>query len=82
MDEGELAFFADMVADIARRQERGEIAPDLDPATVLVVLFSAALAPTLLPHVVERASGMAPDSPELVEAYSRHLAQIVERLAP
>ncbi len=81
MNGGEPAFFADMVDGVARRQERGEIAPDLDPATVLVVLFSAALAPTLLPHAVERASGMAPDSPEFVEAYSHHLARIVERLA-
>jgi len=82
MDDAELGFFTEMVADVARRQERGEIAADLDPATVLIVLFSAALAPSLLPHVVERASGLPPESPEFVEAYGRHLARIVERLAP
>ena len=54
MDDTDLPFFAEMVADVRRRQERGEIAADLDPTAVLLTLFSAALAPTVLPHVVER----------------------------
>jgi TetR/AcrR family transcriptional regulator len=82
MDGTELAFFAEMVADVARRQERGELAADLDPATVLLVLFSAALAPTLLPHVAAGATGLAPDSPEFLDAYTRALTRIVERLGP
>jgi TetR/AcrR family transcriptional regulator len=82
MDETELSFFAEMVADVARRQERGQLAADLDPATVLLVLFSAALAPTLLPHVAAGATGLAPDSPEFLDAYTRALTRIVERLGP
>jgi AcrR family transcriptional regulator len=82
MDDADLPYFAEMVADVRRRQERGEIAADLDPTAVLLALFSAALAPTLLPHVVERVTGKAADSPEFLDDYAARLAQIVERLAP
>ena len=82
MDDTDSPFFAEMVADVRRRQERGEIAADLDPTAVLLTLFSAALAPTVLPHVVERVTGQAADSPEFLDDYATRLAQIVERLAP
>jgi AcrR family transcriptional regulator len=82
MDDTDLPFFAEMVADVRRRQQRGEIAADLDPTAVLLTLFSAAIAPTLLPHVVERVTGQAADSPEFLDDYATRLAQIVERLAP
>lgn len=82
MDDTDLPFFAEMVDDVRRRQERGEIAAELDPTAVLLTLFSAAIAPTLLPHVVERATGQAADSPEFLDDYATRLAQIVERLAP
>jgi hypothetical protein len=71
-----------MVEDIRRRQTRGEVDPDLDPATVLLVLFSAAHAPTLLPHVVERMSGRPADSPTFLDAYCDQLRRVVDRLAP
>jgi AcrR family transcriptional regulator len=82
MDDTSLPYFAEMVADVQRRQERGEIAADLDPTAVLLTLFSAALAPTLLPHVVERVTGKAADSPEFLDDYAARLAQIVQRLGP
>jgi TetR/AcrR family transcriptional regulator len=82
MDDASLPYFAEMVADVRRRQEHGEIAADLDPTAVLLMLFSAALAPTLLPHVVERVTGKAADSPEFLDDYANRLAQIVERLGP
>ena len=82
MDDADLPYFVEMVADVQRRQERGEIAADLDPTAVLLALFSAALAPTLLPHVVERVTGMAADSPEFLDGYAARLAQIVEHLGP
>jgi TetR/AcrR family transcriptional regulator len=82
MDDSDLPYFAQMVADVERRQEQGEIAADLDPTAVLLTLFSAALAPTLLPHVVERVTGQAADSPEFLDDYASQLAQIVERLRP
>jgi len=82
MDDTSLPYFAEMVADVRRRQERGEIAADLDPTAVLLTLFGAALAPTVLPHVVERVTGRAADSPEFLDDYATRLAQIVERLSP
>jgi TetR/AcrR family transcriptional regulator len=82
MDDADSPFFAEMVTDVRRRQERGEIAADLDPTAVLLTLFSAALAPTVLPHVVERVTGRAADSPEFLDDYATRLAQIVERLGP
>lgn len=82
MDDSDLPYFAQMVADVQRRQEQGEIAAELDPTAVLLTLFSAALAPTLLPHVVERVTGQAADSPEFLDDYASRLAQIVERLRP
>lgn len=44
-DESADAFFAAMVDDIRRRQEAGEFAADLDPAYVLLVFFTAGMAP-------------------------------------
>lgn len=82
MDDSDTRFFEEMVDDIRRRQARGEVDPDLDPTTVLLVLFSAALAPTLLPHVVERMTGQDPDSPAFLDDYCDHLGRIVDRLAP
>jgi TetR/AcrR family transcriptional regulator len=73
-------FFAAMVEDVRRRQDKGELAADLDPAAVLLVLFSAAMAPVALPQVVRGATGMAPDSPDFLEGYREHLRRIVERL--
>lgn len=81
-DTGTPNPFAEMVEGLAERQRRGELAADLDPATVLLVLFSAALTPTSLPHVVAAATGTPADSAEFVARYDAGLRRIVERLAP
>ena len=82
MDDTDLPYFAQMVADVRLRQERGEIAADLDPIAVLLAVFSAALAPTLLPHVVERVTGQVADSSEFLDDYAARLARIVQRPGP
>jgi TetR/AcrR family transcriptional regulator len=74
------AYFASMVDDLRRRQRAGELAPDLDPAHVQVLLFAATLAPTVLPQVVRRMTGLAPDSPEFLDAYAEQLRRIIARL--
>jgi TetR/AcrR family transcriptional regulator len=74
--------FLEMVEGLEERQRRGELAADLDPATVLIVLFSAALAPTSLPHVTKPATGTPADSPEFLARYTAGLKTIVEHLAP
>jgi AcrR family transcriptional regulator len=74
-------YFEAMVADVRRRQAEGEIAADLDPAYVLLVMFSAAMAPTLLPQIVRRITGKSAQSPEFIEAYADQLARIAGKLA-
>jgi AcrR family transcriptional regulator len=74
-------YFQAIVEDVRRRQRDGEIAADLDPAYVLLILFSAAMAPTLLPQIVRRVTGEAADSPEFLAAYGEQLRRIVEHLA-
>lgn len=73
-------FFSTMVDGIRERQERGQIAQELNPATVLIVLFAAAVAPVSMPHVTERISGAPADSPEFLERYVDQLGQIVRQL--
>src|SRR5262249_9390271 len=74
-------YFAAMVEDVRHRQRSGELAADLDPAYVLLVLFTAAMAPTLLPQIVSRITGRAGDSPEFLDTYSEQLRRIVQHLA-
>ncbi|MEV4417610.1 hypothetical protein [Catellatospora sp. NPDC049609] len=72
--------FAAMVDDVRRRQAAGELAADLDPAYVLLTLFAAAMAPTLLPQIVRRVTGRAADSPEFLDEYAGQLRRVIERL--
>ncbi|WP_212843188.1 TetR/AcrR family transcriptional regulator [Catellatospora sp. IY07-71] len=83
-DDGERRsgdYFAAMVDDVRRRQQAGELAGDLDPAYVLLTFFAATLAPTVLPQIVRRVTGLAADSPEFLETYAEQLNRIVARLA-
>jgi len=81
-DDGADDFFPSMVEELRRRQANGELAPDLDPAYIQLLLFAAAAAPVLLPQVAERMTGQAPDSPEFLVGYRAQLRRVVERLAP
>jgi AcrR family transcriptional regulator len=74
-------YFTDMVEDLRRRQSMGELAVDLDPAYVLLLLFAAALAPTVIPQIARRFTGLAADSAEFQAAYAEQLRRVVERLA-
>lgn len=80
-DEDTDSFFAAMVADARRRQRAGELAADLDPAYVLLVLFAAAMAPAQLPQVVRRITGQRADSPAFLDGYREQLRLIIARLA-
>jgi TetR/AcrR family transcriptional regulator len=74
-------FFAGMVDDLRRRQEAGELAPDLDPAYVMLLLFGAALAPTVVPQVARQFTGLPPDSPDFQQQYAAELARVIAKLA-
>ena len=75
------SYFAAMVEDLRRRQDAGELAAEHDPAHVLVMLFAATLAPTLLPQIVRRVTGQPADSPEFLDAYAEQLRRLVTSLA-
>jgi TetR/AcrR family transcriptional regulator len=78
---GETDFRTAMVEDMRRRQEAGEIASDLDPAYVLLALFGAALAPTVLAGFATDLTGVPADSPEFLDRYRDQLKRLVARLA-
>jgi TetR/AcrR family transcriptional regulator len=74
-------YFTEMVEDVRRRQRAGELADELDPAYVLLMLFAAALAPTVIPQIARRITGLAADSPQFQTEYAEQLRRVVERLA-
>jgi len=74
-------YFTEMVEDLRRRQRGGELADDLDPAYVLLMLFAAAFAPTVIPQIARRLTGLSVDSVGFQEAYAEQLRRVVERLA-
>lgn len=69
------------IADMRRRQERGEIAADLDPAFLLLALQGAASVGLTFPADVRTLTGVDPASPEFAERYAEQLRRIVTRLA-
>jgi TetR/AcrR family transcriptional regulator len=48
---------------------------------VLLMLFAAALAPSVIPQIARRLTGLSADSPRFQEAYAEQLRRVVERLA-
>ena len=75
------AYLTEMVEELLRRQRAGELADDLDPAYVLLMLFAAALAPTVIPQIARRLTGLSADSTRFQAAYADQLRRVVERLA-
>ena len=55
----------------------GRLPESIDPACLMVMLMSAAMAPTTLPNVIEGVCGVDPRSPEFLEHYADQLAIIV-----
>lgn len=74
-------FFTGMVDDLRRRQEAGEIAAGVDPAHLMLLLFGAVLAPTVVPQVARQFTGLDPESPEFQSAYAAQLKLVIARLA-
>jgi TetR/AcrR family transcriptional regulator len=68
-------------ARMRRRHEGGEIAADLDPDVVLIVLMAAIAAPVTLGNRISRIMGLDPASPEFAELYTSQLRQIVRHLS-
>jgi TetR/AcrR family transcriptional regulator len=69
------------IAALQRRQETGEIDPDLDPAALLLITMSAANALTVYPHIARgifRTNNA--HNPDLVHHYANQLAQVLTKL--
>ncbi|TYB47982.1 TetR/AcrR family transcriptional regulator [Actinomadura chibensis] len=69
------------LSSMERRRRRGELADDLDPAAVLLLIIGAVNAPVALPQIVEAIFGVSPDAPEFEERYAEQLRRIVDRLS-
>jgi len=65
---------------LRRRQAVGELAPDLDPAHLLLALFAAACAPLMLPQMVRRICGAEPGSQGFTTQYANLLTGLVQHL--
>lgn len=69
------------LAGLRARQADGEIAKELDPAFVLLVLQATVIAGTIFPSDVKRLMGLDPESPEYLEHAGEQLRRLVRRLA-
>lgn len=69
------------LSGMQQRQARGELAADLDPACVLLVLMGAVAAPIAMPHMVRKIFGLDPGSAEFEERYTEQLRRMVRYLA-
>lgn len=78
----DLSREAEEVADLRRRQAAGEIAPEFDPAFVLLMLQSLASAGVAFPADVRRWTDLEPGSEEFAARYAEQLRLLAERLRP
>jgi TetR/AcrR family transcriptional regulator len=69
------------LADVRRRQERGELAPGFDPGMLQLIMMGAILAPIALPQVTRELTGLEPTDPEFERRFSAELGLLVQRLA-
>jgi TetR/AcrR family transcriptional regulator len=63
------------------RQSEGQIAADLDPASVRLAVMGAVMVPVVLPQLVRRIFGLDPTDPEFEARYSTQLRAIIRKLA-
>jgi TetR/AcrR family transcriptional regulator len=69
------------IATLRRRQETGEIDPELDPAALLLITLGAANALTVYPHIARGIFQTADaHNPELVRHYADQLARVLTKL--
>ncbi|HEY9476120.1 MAG TPA: TetR/AcrR family transcriptional regulator [Mycobacteriales bacterium] len=67
-------------AGMRRRQARGELAADLDPGAVVLMLMGAVAAPVAMRQMVWRVTGLDPETPEFEEYFAEQLGRMVRRL--
>ncbi|MGW4062181.1 TetR/AcrR family transcriptional regulator [Amycolatopsis sp. NPDC004747] len=65
---------------LRRRQEDGELHPELDPATLQLVLLGAVAAPVVFAEITHRLFGVHPGEPEFENRYRDGLQRILRAL--
>jgi AcrR family transcriptional regulator len=75
------ASAADDLSGTRARKERGELAPDIDPATLRLMLLGAIAAPVVFPEIARQFFGVPPGSAEFEASYSEGLRALLKRLA-
>ncbi|MFI6169366.1 TetR/AcrR family transcriptional regulator [Nocardia sp. NPDC051052] len=68
------------VEELRTMQAAGRLPAELDPATLLVMLMAAAMAPTTLPHVIEGVCGTDPRTSEFIDHFADQVALLVQML--
>lgn len=69
------------LSDLRRRQAAGELADDLEPEAVMLLMMAMVTMPTVMPHMVRTVYGLSPDSPEFQARYADQLRRIARHLA-
>jgi TetR/AcrR family transcriptional regulator len=64
-----------------RRQQRGELPDDIEPAALRLLLIAAVTAPVAFPDTTRRLFGTAPEDPDFEQRYFAGLQRLLEHLA-
>jgi TetR/AcrR family transcriptional regulator len=81
-DPPDISPGAEDLSAMRRRQERGEVAADLDPATLRLVLLAAVAAPVVMPHMARKLFGVDPGDPGFEARYGTGIRALLDHLAP
>lgn len=79
-DEGGQEGGADLYLTRSR-QSHGELAPDLDPAAVMLFMIGAVAIPVAMPQLVRDIFGLDPADQEFEARYAAQLRQVIRRLS-
>ncbi|ASR39114.1 hypothetical protein BAY61_08870 [Prauserella marina] len=80
--EAQREFMREQVAYVRGRQREGELAEDIEPAHLLLMLISAASAPHTFSRIARAIFGTEASSAEFAAAYAEQLRRIVRHLSP
>ncbi|WP_026415882.1 TetR/AcrR family transcriptional regulator [Actinomadura oligospora] len=69
------------MSDLRRRQDEGELAADLDPEIVMLIMMAAVAVPTTMPNLVQYVCGQDARSPEFRARYADQLRRVITHLA-
>jgi TetR/AcrR family transcriptional regulator len=70
------------LSGMRRRQDDGELAAGLDPASLRLLLLGAIAAPVVFPHMARRLFDTGVDDPDFQARYERGLRELLQQLRP